>query len=160
MELLISSAVGTILLIIVGIVLNALIESLCFIVGFSLLRIFTGGFHSRSFILCNIITLLIFGVTIAIYRYLYFALVTPFVYSSIFGLSFALSLLFAPVVNTNNPISKNAYRKCKAKSLIVVVLESVIFIALFYIFGITQITVLLPTLFSVDVLMIVPLLKK
>ena len=104
LELLFSSVIGTILLLVLGIVLGALIESIIFIVAFSAIRIFAGGFHSQSFILCNIITVLNFVIVLIIYRFFSDILFSPFVYSIVFGLSFVLCVLFAPIENNNNPI--------------------------------------------------------
>lgn len=160
LELLFSSAVGTGLLLVFGIIFGALKESIIFIVVFSTLRIFSGGFHSRSFILCNIITVLNFVIILIIYQCFNETLFSPFIYCSIFVLSFALCALFAPVENINNPIKGDLLKKHKTKSLIVIMIDAIVFIIFMRVFKITQITIMLPTLVSVDVFMVIPLLIK
>ena len=157
LELLFSSAVSTILLLVLGIVIGALVESIIFIVVFSALRIFAGGFHSRSFILCNLLTVLNFVIVLVIYRYFSEILFSPVVFSIVFGLSFIICLFFAPVENINNPINYVLQKRHKIKALIVIIIDAIIFIIFVYSFKMTQITIMLPTLVSVDVFMVIPL---
>lgn len=160
LELLFSSVVSTILLLVFGIIVGALIESIIFIVVFSAIRIFAGGFHSRSFILCNIITVLNFVIIFIIYRCFSEILFSPFVYSIVFGLSFVLCVLFAPIENNNNPIGDDLKTKNKTNALIVLTIDVIVFFVFLYGFKITQITILLLTLLSVDVFMVIPLFIK
>lgn len=160
LELLFSSVVSTILLLVFGIIVGALIESIIFIVVFSAIRIFAGGFHSRSFILCNIITVLNFVIILIIYRYFNVILFSPFVYSIVFGLSFILCVLFAPIENNNNPIRDELKTKHKIKALIVLTIDIIVYFVCLYGFKMTQITILLLTLLSVDVFMVIALFIK
>jgi len=159
LELFISSIAGTVLLLVIGIILNAVVESALFIVGFSTLRIFCGGFHSRSFVLCNIITIFNFGAVITVYRCFYYILVSPFVFVFIFVLSFIITMLCAPVINSNNPINDAVCQKCKIKSMIIIALDAILFVVLLFVLEKPQIAIIIPTLFSVDVFMIIPILK-
>lgn len=138
MELLISSAIGgTILLLKIEIIFDVLIDSIIFIVVFSTLRVFVGGFHSRSFILCNIITVLNFVIIFIIYRCFSDILFSPFVYSIVFGLSFVLCVLFAPIENNNNPIGDDLKTKNKTNALIVLTIDVIVFFVFLYGFKMT-----------------------
>lgn len=114
-ELLFSSLIGTILLIGIGIVLNVLTESIIFIISFSLFRVFSGGFHSNSFILCNLITVLNFVIIVLIYRCFYNVLLLPIIFVTILVLSIVIALLFAPLDNPNHPIDARYYIKYKTR---------------------------------------------
>lgn len=161
MELLISSAIGgTILLLKIEIIFDVLIDSIIFIVVFSTLRVFVGGFHSRSFVVCNIITVLNFVIVLIIYRCFSKMLLFPFVYSIMFVFSFVLCALFAPVENINNPIKDVFLTKYKIKLLTVILIDVIVFIVFLRVFKMTTITIVLPTLVSVDVFMVIPLLLK
>lgn len=157
LELIFSSVVSSILLLMLGIVVDALIESIIFIIVFSTLRIFSGGFHSRSFILCIIITILNFLIILTIYRCFSEILFSPFVFSIVFGVSFILCVFFAPIENINNPSNDVLHKKHKIKALIVIIIDAIVFFLFLYSFKMTQITIMLPILVSVDVFMVIPL---
>ncbi len=160
LELLLSSAVGTVLLIVLGIVVGALIESIIFIIAFSGIRIFAGGFHSRSFILCNLITVLNFVIVLIIYRCFYDILFSPYVYSIVFIITFVLCVLFAPVVNINNPINDDLQKRNKAKALTVITIDAIFYFSLLFVFEMKQIAIILPSLLSVDIFIVIPKFNK
>ena len=56
-ELLISFLFSTMLILIAGIIFNAFIRTLAFLVVFIILRSFTGGFHALTYAVCTVITL-------------------------------------------------------------------------------------------------------
>lgn len=54
-QLIISSIINFLICIITSLLFGELLNGLIFFVAFSSLRKFTGGFHSRSFLICNIV---------------------------------------------------------------------------------------------------------
>ena len=63
-ELLISSVLGVLLVVVVGLVLGRFIDSLLFLLSFIFLRKYTGGLHCNSYMACNVMTVLTFVVAV------------------------------------------------------------------------------------------------
>ena len=57
-ELLISSAVSTVVIFLIGLLTNTFFESVVFLISFSAIRVYTGGYHSMTYLRCNIISAL------------------------------------------------------------------------------------------------------
>lgn len=159
-ELFFSSFVSTILMLIIGICINSLIESIIFMVSFSTLRIYTGGYHSKSFLLCNISTLTVYIINILAYKLLFEYLVGMYISIPIFVITFMLILIFSPVENENNQLEKAEYISCKIKAIIVMSIETIAFFVLLYIFRFESIAIMIPALFFVDVLIAVGLINN
>lgn len=66
-QLIISSIINFLICIITSLLFGELLNGLIFFVAFSSLRKFTGGFHSRSFLICNIVFTMI-----VVYEFLFF----------------------------------------------------------------------------------------
>lgn len=66
-QLIISSIINFLICIITSLLFGELLNGLIFFVAFSSLRKFTGGFHSRSFLICNIVFTMI-----VLYEFLFF----------------------------------------------------------------------------------------
>lgn len=160
LELLFCSSLCTVLMVIIGFLTNMLVESVVFMVSFSVLRVFSGGYHSNSFLICNISTLLIYGANILFYKYLFDYLVAPFVYITVFVVTVILVVLFSPVENDNNPLEKNDYAKCKIKACITAGIEISTFFLLFYFLKFESIAIMISTFLFVDILIVLELFKK
>lgn len=63
-QLIISSIINFLICIITSLLFGELLNGLIFFVAFSSLRKFTGGFHSRSFLICNIVFTMIVAVAL------------------------------------------------------------------------------------------------
>ena len=68
LELFISSFFCSLVLLAFGLVTASIIESIIFIVAFSALRIYTGGYHANSYSLCTLITVAIYALILFFYR--------------------------------------------------------------------------------------------
>lgn len=159
-ELFFSSMLSTVLILIIGVCINSLIESIVFIVSFSALRIYTGGYHSKSFLMCNISTLIIYIINILVYKLLFEYIIELYISIPIFVITFVLILFFSPVENENNPLERSQYIFCKIKAIIVMSIEAIAFFMLLYIYRLEIIAIMVPTLFFVDALIVVGLKNK
>ena len=65
-QLIISSIINFLICIITSLLFGELLNRLIFFVAFSSLRKFTGGFHYRSFLICNIVFTMI-----VLYKFLF-----------------------------------------------------------------------------------------
>lgn len=159
-ELFFSSSFSTVVMLVIGIFIDSLIESMVFMVSFSALRIYTGGYHSKSFLLCNISTLTVYIINILIYKLLFEYIIELYISIPIFAITFMFVLFFAPVENENNPLERSQYTLCKIKAIIVMLLETTAFFVLLYVFKFKSIAIMVPTLLFVDVLIAVGLINN
>lgn len=104
-EILISTALYTLIFILAAIITNSMMESIFFWVGFFIIRTIAGGFHAKSYKACHILSLA---------THLFFILIVKVV-PSVFHLqttlilnlfSIVIILIFAPVDHPNKPFIK------------------------------------------------------
>lgn len=100
-EVLIDSVLETMLLIVAGLALGYVFETIIFILVFGMLRSFTGGYHASSKIMCTIMTVstcvvnLIFSCIVSKYTWAYMIL----------GLAGVVGIWkYAPKGHTNKPL--------------------------------------------------------
>lgn len=129
LQLLLATIFKGIGLIIIGIALDCILEMAIFILFFSPLRVFAGGFHNKTYNGCFLLTN--FAVLISIYLS---RVIVPLQENSILfcGLviSIVLIFLYAPVDNPNRSLSdveRPIYRK---KALSIVIIQSFIVIGI------------------------------
>ena len=56
-ELLVSSVIETISLLLIGLLTGKFVETVIFIISFSSIRVFSGGYHANSYLKCFIVTI-------------------------------------------------------------------------------------------------------
>lgn len=159
-ELFLSSFICSVLLLLIGIITNTFFESVIFIVCFSALRIFTGGYHARSFLLCSVITLLNYLFVLCIYKWLLFYLSKTYVNLSVFIVSLLLFILLAPVDNPSNPFDQEQAFIFKKRSIIILLVEIMVFYTFWGGFSNINCLIMIPTLMSVDIFMIVQIFSR
>lgn len=159
MELILSSIAETFILIVLGVVFSRFLETLIFIISFSSIRFFTGGYHAKSYVRCAVVTLIIYFICLISHEMInLFTFATVLIISGVifFG-SLIVIGLFTPIENKNKKIENK--QRLKRISLITLVLEFVLFFTgLFADFS--QALVILPTVLSVGVLMLVEIIRK
>lgn len=154
LNLILSSTITTVLLLIVGLSIGYLIETVLFIISFSFLRIFTGGLHSKSYIMCNIYTIVLFLCTISVYIFFNDYCGELTVYGPILLISILLIKKTAPIENEKKPMRKELYLFLKRKSLTVILTESIILL-IANLLGCTRMRIIFPAIMVNDVLMII-----
>lgn len=159
-QLFISSFVCTVLLLVLGLSTKTFVESVVFIFSFSALRVYTGGYHSNSFVMCNLFTLLIYVLIVLVYKYMFEHIVKSSVCILVFVITIMLIVFFSPVENENNPLTKKQSVLCKIKAIVVVIVETVICFVSLYILKYENIAIMIPTLFFVVVLIVMGLIKN
>jgi len=129
-EVLLSLLINLVILFITSYVLNKVLHLFVFIVFFSGLRAFAGGYHAKTHFECISISFLIFIISIMCSMYLkQFGEIIL-----VFGVFFSLLMVFylAPVENENKPLNENERKKFELYSRITVVFLSLIVIALYF----------------------------
>lgn len=159
-ELIISSIISTSLIMIIGILTHTFIECLIYMLVFSLIRIYTGGYHSMTYLRCNIVSVLSY---IAVFLSIYFfsdIFSIPLVMVSGYVVSIIMAIVFAPVKHENKELTKSEEKKYKWISLVMITLFYSVCTILYYIFGIKQTLIIFPTCITIDIAMLVSIIKN
>ena len=101
-ELLISFLFSTLLVIVSGIIIGKLLETLTFLVVFIFLRSYSGGYHAKKYSICTIVTLGVYAVVILLSS---FVNVNIMFYLLLGIVGFILLFLWAPIENPNKEIT-------------------------------------------------------
>lgn len=160
-ELTISSLIGKILVLIIGIVTNCFVESLVFMVTLSSIRRFCGGYHSNSYLGCNLIYIISLLLVLLSYTYVKAfdrsTVIILFAFDVVITL--AVLAMFAPVKNKNKHIDDFDEQKYRLISVILFIALSVVSVIL-YCFDFTQVLVVIPTFIVIDISILVEVINK
>ncbi len=128
-EIMISTLIGMIETLIIGVVLNSILLSVVFYIVFTSLRFFTGGYHADTYLNCKII----FGITCLmstiISKYFYSIFKMPYII--IMGLIYLIIvILLCPCENKHKKLTEQIKRKNKIISIIysILILSASIFL--------------------------------
>ena len=130
----------------ISVISGTLLHFVVFMLVFVPTRMFTGGYHAKTSESCYIKTTIIYALTVLLAKYLswifkgYFAIL-------LLVITVALVIISAPVEHKNNPLSTNERRKNRIIAIVLTVIDSLVFITLYY--------MTLPTAASVLILMTV-----
>ncbi len=161
-ELTLSSLVGMFVVLLMGLISGFLIESIIFMISLSIIRIYSGGYHARSYLKCNLILIISYVLVLAYYKYHLnnFIEQTYLIASLLFVFLIIVLTVFAPVKNENKSISKSDILKLKTISIFLSSTELVVFVLLFGLLGIKQVVVILPTVMVVIMSMLAEIILQ
>lgn len=130
-ELIISSIINLFICLIISILFKDFINSLIFFISFSSLRRFTGGFHSKSFLRCNIIFAIIVVTTLLLNTYSGY--IIDYVIVNVILIIFSLLSIvrFSPVYNDNKKLSEYERKLYLIKSVVVYLIHILVYFLLF-----------------------------
>lgn len=130
-ELIISSIINIFICMIISILFKNFINGLIFFISFSSLRRFTGGFHSKSFLRCNILFAIIVVITLLLNMYLSY--IFDCVIATVVLITFSLLsiVIFSPVYNDNKKLSENERKLYLIKSVVVYLTHILVYFLLF-----------------------------
>lgn len=129
-EVLLLNSLNILTAFIVSIITGTKLHFLAFILVFVPLRIFTGGYHAKTSEACYLITTVTYVLSVLCVKRF------PDIYLSIPGL-IALSvlivpmILLAPIEHRNNPLSPHERKINRLISIVLIVFDSLVFIAMF-----------------------------
>lgn len=159
-EILISTALGLLITMAVGIVLNMFFLSVLYYVIFVTVRQWTGGYHADSYLKCNLtfagITFFTLGMTkLSCMREVY----NPTIHGLILVTVLLIVWKYAPVENPNKPLTEEQKkRNHRAAFIAVIILEALI--CCLYIFFSKVSALIAYTLFSIAVLILISKNRK
>ena len=120
---------GLIVMIIIGFLMGILGESVIFIFTFVPLRIFAGGYHSKTQFRCAVVSVLLVTVTFCGIIYI----VNSFFVFFLMLFSFLVIYKYAPVQNGKRPLDELEFIIYKKRSRVIMGVEFLVFIVLFII---------------------------
>lgn len=159
-ELTLSSLLGTVIILMLGVFSGLLIESIIFMISLSLIRIFTGGYHASTYLRCNSVLIVSYIFVAFAYRY-YLSHLTEYTYliaSIIFFMLFFIVAIFSPVKTERKDISGQDRRKFKILSLVIAFTYLLLFMLFYGILGVKQVIVILPTMVVVGISILVEII--
>lgn len=115
MQVLIGNIAGMLTVLIVGILISRLVESIIFITIYATLRIYTGGYHARTPLVCNIVFFGTYLVTVMLEA----LKVNNSVVWIMYLLSCLIILRFSPIENVNKELDDKDKEIYRNKSLII-----------------------------------------
>ncbi len=150
-ELTLSSLAGMLVVLFMGLISGFLIESIIFMISLSIIRIYSGGYHARSYLRCNLVLIISYVLVLAYYKYHLnnFIEQTYLIASLLFVFLIITLIIFAPVRSESKSISKRGSFKLKLISIVLSCIEFLIFILFFGVLGFNQVLVILPTVMVV-----------
>lgn len=128
-EVLLSTAINLIAIIILAVVTKLYIETMCFTIFFMSLRGASGGFHAKTHIGCFIGLLIVYSAMPLSYL-LINVYILRYISIGFIALGSILIFILAPVDNVNNPFSIEMKRKLRLKSILYTILAIIAYCSL------------------------------
>ncbi len=154
-EIIISTLMGVLIIVIIGIILNEFLGALLFYFLFIIVRMFTGGYHAKTHFKCKLtLSICCFSVLALSKYYIYYKKIYIFLLVSYF----IVVCLFAPIEHINAPLNDNKVRN-RIISIIMAILL-VITNLIMYSYLPKFVTVSSLTLFVITILIIISKIKE
>lgn len=161
-EITISSLLNIVLIIAASIAVSDVISGVVFLTVFIPLRSFVGGYHAKTYFMCNALFLLTY-LSVFYINLIASAFVEGELFSRLLTVLILLGIIpiiaFAPVRNKNKQLSDKHSRVCRIIGLVVYILLSIVALALHY-SSIEYGSLMIITLSSISVLILIEILKK
>lgn len=117
LELLISKLMFFLIVLILAMLTKMLLLSVIFIITYTLLRQYTGGFHCNTSEMCLLVSILLYLFLLFLVR-IDFRQIEIFLFAFSL-LSFIVIVVFSPIVSENNPITHREKVKYRIYSIII-----------------------------------------
>lgn len=116
-------------MLLIGLAFHMLAEAVLFLVAYSSLRIYAGGYHSKSKIRCYIISCLMMSTVLFIAKHQ--QQLNPLFFLSAAFVSMCIIILLSPVENKNNPLDDTEKTHYKKRTYIIGLVQF-LFLVLFF----------------------------
>ena len=131
-KLIISDIVNFIVIILLGLLVNCELESVVFLITLCGLRVFTGGFHAKTFFVCRLSMMITFILVMATSNLLIKSGVN-YIYIGLLNIiSIIIVALLAPVQNPNKKLEVKQMKTNHKRSVIASLFLSVLSVILVY----------------------------
>lgn len=156
-EITISSLLNIILVLCCGLIIGDILASVVYLFVFILLRIFTGGYHATSYLRCNIVMILSFLLTYALYRTLIWLNTDIRILEAIMLANGLPIIIFSPVKNVHKELTTKKAKKFRAISITIYICLSALALAAI-LFEIQYGTSIIVTLTAVSVMILIEII--
>ncbi len=153
-KLIIADVINYTIIILLGIILRTLAESIVFMMCLCILRRYCGGFHAKTFWVCRLSMVTTYLCVMFLSKQLIEAGNMTFIVAPIDIASIIFISLFAPVEHPNKPLSNKQKQKNRIKAIITSVLLTIVSISFVAVNIKTGVTISI-TLLAVIILMII-----
>lgn len=158
-EITISSILNIILVLCCGIIMDDVLASVVYLFVFILIRIFTGGYHATSYLRCNIVMVVSFLLTYALYRVLIGLNTDIRILEAILLANGLPIIIFAPVKNPHKELTPKKAKKFRVISIVIYICLSALALAAI-LFEIQYGTLIIVTLTTVSVMILVEIFMQ
>lgn len=158
-EITISSILNIILVLCCGIIMDDVLASVVYLFVFILIRIFTGGYHATSYLRCNIVMVVSFLLTYALYRVLIGLNIDIRILEAILLANGLPIIIFAPVKNPHKELTPKKAKKFRVISIVIYICLSALALAAI-LFEIQYGTLIIVTLTTVSVMILVEIFMQ
>lgn len=159
-EITISSIIGFLITLVIGLLFDSLINAMIFYVIFISLRSMTGGYHAKTYLKCNFIFTTIVLFVIVFSKAAYEIQISIALLTFLFLPAETIIIWLAPVENINKPIEKKKRVYWKITAVITSILLYVLSILLYINQHTIEATVIVITVFAVSVLCMIAVIQK
>ena len=158
-ELIISSLIGELIVFCLGLLLGKLIETIIFILLIKYIRIYSGGYHAKTYIVCNMVFISSYLLSVLISHCLcnvpegiiiMLMLVTTLV-------TVLAMLTLAPIENVNKPITAERRSILKLKAVAVVSVVGFAFVVGYLIYRFREMIMIIPGYLTIVISMLAEL---
>ena len=130
-QIILSTAVNIVIVMIIGLLLNMLLESIIYLMTLAIIRSFTGGYHANTYFKCNLILSVNLIAVLIISNLLLSYQNTLLIWGSVINVIFLIVVIIkAPQDSENKQLDISEKRKFKLYS----VSATLVFIAIWFVF--------------------------
>ncbi len=130
-EITISSIIGFILILIIGLIFKSLMQALIFYIIFIILRSFTGGYHASSYLKCNLIFSIVASLVIFFSKAATEVRFSTGIINILFLPALSVFIWLAPIENPNKLIEKKRRIYFKTGSVLAAVILYILSLILY-----------------------------
>lgn len=158
-EITISSFFNIVLILLCSFIISDVLAGITFLIGFIFLRSFTGGYHAKTYFMCNGLFVLTFLIVYAISSLLN-VMNLPFgLLESLVLLNCVPVILFAPVENRRKRLTEQKKKHFRIKAIIIYIILSIAALALCF-FKSKYGTLVIITISAVSVMIVIEIIRK
>lgn len=159
-EISISSLIGFVITLIIGLIFNVLIQTVIFYVVFISLRSMTGGYHAETYLKCNLVFSLVTLFVVIFSKAACEMQMPGGILTLLFLPSVTSFIWIAPVENINKPIDNKKRVYWKITAVVTSVLLYILSLLLYKNQHTIEATVIIMTVFMVSVLCMIAVILK
>lgn len=130
LEVLLLNSINVLMALIISLITNTMWHFAAFVLIFAPLRIFSGGYHAKRSETCFVISTLVYIASVLIVKLYPRLYASTAVTAVLFAASILITVILAPVVNKNNPLSEHERKRNRLISVVLITVDSMLFIML------------------------------